>query len=703
LNLTTRRARWLAAAAITLPILVLWAPAAATSRGLYAWDFQDYYRAHASFARDAFRRDGELPRWNPYQYAGVPFLGNSQGNFYYPGNWLFLAADPDPGFKALVAIHLLLAGFGMYRLTRHFGLRRESCVLASLAWSLSFPVLMRVSAGHLPYFITVCQAPLLLLAVLKAIDRPSLLHASFLGAAVGLVLLGGNPQFVYHLALMSAGLASWRLWGRRGDAPALRRSLLATAGGVLLGVALASVQLLPSIEVSSWSSRSATDAATLGRLSEPFADFGPLHLLALWAPHYWWTPSAEAWLPHEKGLYLGTLPLLLALFHFGTERFRGATRFFGVAILLSLLAAFGSSFIVHSLLSLLPGYAKFRIPERAVWIASLSLAALSAFGWDAAARETGRRARVGAGLAGLCALACGTLYLATRAPEAFVMLAVAAGAIAVLRFAPKGRAAVVAALAFTAVELVAFGATQVRPLAPELLPTPPWYARAVGPERAQGRVLDLTATTAAPVAQGFLLLRGCGYPVPPAIESDYASGWPQHTPRMETLSDVGGAADPAMLDRLNVRWIVTGGPSPAAGWVEEARNGSLILYRNPTPSAGAFLEGTSGDAVRTRPTASSIEVRARAAGPCRLVVSESWTGGWKALVNGAPAEVAPSRSGLLSVSLPAGESRVEFRYAPASWTAGRILSGLALAALSALALPAFLRRRKRQEAPADVR
>jgi len=33
---------------------------------------------------------GELPLWNPYQFAGYPFVGNGQSAIFYPPNWLYL-------------------------------------------------------------------------------------------------------------------------------------------------------------------------------------------------------------------------------------------------------------------------------------------------------------------------------------------------------------------------------------------------------------------------------------------------------------------------------------------------------------------------------------------------------------------------------------------------------------------------------------
>jgi uncharacterized membrane protein YfhO len=85
-----------------------------------------------------------------------------------------------------------------------------------------------------------------------------------------------------------------------------------------------------------------------------------------------------------------------------------------------------------------------------------------------------------------------------------------------------------------------------------------------------------------------------------------------------------------------------------------------------------------------------------------LVLSDTWFPGWKAQVDGADATVEQVDYVLRGVRLGPGEHTVSMRYAPASWTAGRIVSALALAGLI-LALALSLRTRRRpatERAPA---
>ena len=54
MNLTPRRARWIAAAALAIPILGMSLRYVGGSTVVYGQDFESYYGPHAAFAREAF-------------------------------------------------------------------------------------------------------------------------------------------------------------------------------------------------------------------------------------------------------------------------------------------------------------------------------------------------------------------------------------------------------------------------------------------------------------------------------------------------------------------------------------------------------------------------------------------------------------------------------------------------------------------------
>ncbi|MBA3261564.1 MAG: YfhO family protein [Thermoleophilaceae bacterium] len=76
--------------------------------------------------------------------------------------------------------------------------------------------------------------------------------------------------------------------------------------------------------------------------------------------------------------------------------------------------------------------------------------------------------------------------------------------------------------------------------------------------------------------------------------------------------------------------------------------------------------------------AERVAVETDAGRPALLVLTDSWFPGWKATVDGEDTPVHRVDYVIRGVSVPAGRHTVEFRYEPASWRAGWIVSGLAL-------------------------
>jgi Bacterial membrane protein YfhO len=80
-----------------------------------------------------------------------------------------------------------------------------------------------------------------------------------------------------------------------------------------------------------------------------------------------------------------------------------------------------------------------------------------------------------------------------------------------------------------------------------------------------------------------------------------------------------------------------------------------------------------------------VIVDARATRPALLVLTDTWFPGWKATVDGEPAPIHRVDYVIRGVSVPAGAHRVEFRYDPASWRFGWIISAVALLGIAGAA------------------
>jgi hypothetical protein len=90
-----------------------------------------------------------------------------------------------------------------------------------------------------------------------------------------------------------------------------------------------------------------------------------------------------------------------------------------------------------------------------------------------------------------------------------------------------------------------------------------------------------------------------------------------------------------------------------------------------------------------------VVARADVARTSLLVLTDVHFPGWKATVDGRPATIERVDYLLRGVKVPAGAHTVEFRYEPASWRAGWIVSAVAALAIAATALAGLRARRRR--------
>jgi hypothetical protein len=140
----------------------------------------------------------------------------------------------------------------------------------------------------------------------------------------------------------------------------------------------------------------------------------------------------------------------------------------------------------------------------------------------------------------------------------------------------------------------------------------------------------------------------------------------------------GGAA---ALER-----IASAGFEPLSAAVTESRIQGL-----PSGTGGPASAGRTRIA---RYEGERVAVDTTAKRPALLVLTDNWYPGWKAKVDGRDVDLQRVDYLLRGVRVPAGAHRVEFRYEPASWRVGWIVSLLALIAILAAAAVGWRQRRR---------
>jgi uncharacterized membrane protein len=194
-------------ALLVLALLTFWPLVLHPTDTLYS-DTSDFLAQHVPakyFLVRSLRETGELPLWNPEQYAGSPFVHDIQVGLFYPPHLpLYFISESaiGPFLSWLVFAHVLLAGWLMYAYARHAGLGELAAFTAGVGYMLSPRWMMQLFlAGHT---VTqgICWVPLVLLCVERAIQRKNWTWAVGGGVAYAMLILGTHPQWTFYASLL---------------------------------------------------------------------------------------------------------------------------------------------------------------------------------------------------------------------------------------------------------------------------------------------------------------------------------------------------------------------------------------------------------------------------------------------------------------------------------------------------------------------
>ena len=402
-----RRQLLVGAGALLFLTLVLFSPYllssdATVSAGL---DLTNQFAPWRAFGFGELRR-GNLPLWNPYVFAGVPFLAGMQSALLYPPNLLFVLLPLELAVDVSACLHTFLLGFGMLAWALRRGLRWPAALLGGIVLMSSAAYTLHVYSGHLPHLCAMAWAPLVLLAIDALCERPNLGWVLVGAAACALQALAGHPQYLFLTALAAGLSAALQLIRAPRRAPIL--IALASMAGIAL--TLAAAQLLPALEATRESTRAGALAFTsAASYSLPLENLATLLVPDLLGDEqrlpYW-----GRWLYWEASAYCGVFAVALALYGLvaGDARRR---RYAGALALVFFLIALGDQLPLLRLLhAVVPGFDRFRAPARAMFIVSLQLSMLAAVGFDLMLERPPRR-RVAAAVSGGLALALALIAL----------------------------------------------------------------------------------------------------------------------------------------------------------------------------------------------------------------------------------------------------------------------------------------------------
>jgi len=321
--------------------------------------------------------EGRFPVWDSNAWAGEPFAAQVQPGTLNPLNWILFALPFDETGHIRVAsfqwywvgIQFLGVLFG-YMFCRDLRLSRLASILGGLGYGLGGFVGI---IGWPQYMMSGLLLPLVLMFFLRVMrgERP-IANAAMSGALLGAMFLSGHHNLPTMCVVAMGGLwiahlalEGWARW---------RGSIAAAAIFFVCFALIAAVQMLPAIELGKLSIRWA-GAALLWDQPIPYSVHEELSL----------RPDAipGIFINESQPIFMGVVALVLAIAGMIARWRDRTTQVIAGLSAGGLLFALGGSSLFHGVLyAIVPGLEKARSAYTAEAIFQVGLIALAAMGVD---------------------------------------------------------------------------------------------------------------------------------------------------------------------------------------------------------------------------------------------------------------------------------------------------------------------------------
>lgn len=626
-------------------------------------------------------RNGRLPLWNPHQGAGTSFFGNGESAPLFPIHLVFALLPLQLGFIFIPWARVVVAGLGAFRLAREFGMSTTAASAVAAIYPLSG---MCVAFLLYPMGNALALVPWIWWATERVATNRG--GAGALAASVAAQGLAGHPETWVH----TATLVSLYLLIRGSGTTRPRRLWTTYAGAWLLGAALAAVQWLPIahviLESSRWRSPGRGYSPSLAEITRLVLPRG----LGSVADGTW----LGTWNELGTASYVGLLALALAFL--GLTRWRTDRRIaaIGAITILCFWLAYDLPGL-RALLTQVPIVGR-ALHHRLIFGVELGLALLAGWGVDHWIAGRHRAIRSAALACGLAMAAAALLWRSwaghglTGQQVRFTLLALAPVLLWIAALRIHRRPWVPPMLVgLLAIDLL-FAHADVNPA----LPIEAFYPRtgAVDFLAAHGGRFAATGTALRPNAAtvyGLFDVR-----LDDSIKSNrYAELYAKNlgSPHPTEFRPIRHWRS-RWLDRLGVRWVVTGSGArpPVRGWrlAYDGADARIYRRRSSAPMVHWEDDGTGGGVAVREQHPGYWRVETETNGPRTLEVAELCDSGWRAAVDGRKALLNCVEASLLAVTVPSGSHEVRLAYRSPGIAVGLAVSALALLAC----LVAFGRR-----------
>lgn len=359
-------------------VFVFWSPALAPGRCLFLRDLSVEVLPHRSF----WVSSGGFALWNPLEFLGTPYSANPQHGCFYPLNLVFFFAPVWRSLIIYIVLHYLLFVFSGYLLFRELNFSRESSFFSVIAFCFGG---VYSSMSNLIVLLSVASwVSLSAWLLLRYLKSGRFFYTLLLGAVFAIQFFAGDPQILGECFLIDLILGLTCLLQTSANKKAYLKLFLCPGLSFLLGLGLAGVQILLTLEMFPHSNRAG------GYSFEEFALWSlmPRNLFTLFFPNYFLPPDSRLWILgffRPPSFLLSLYPGILTLFFAGASarENKKIAVLWALTFLAGIFLALGKyNPLVEIIFRAVPFISFFRIPEKFYLLSGFSIAVLAGMGLE---------------------------------------------------------------------------------------------------------------------------------------------------------------------------------------------------------------------------------------------------------------------------------------------------------------------------------
>jgi len=313
-------------------------------------------------------KSGQIPFWNPYNFAGNSHIGNFQSAVFSPFNLLYFLFPFIDAWSINILLQPLLAGLFTYLLLRTLRTSEMGSLIGAITFMFSGFIVVWMAYGTLGA--AILFLPLALYGVEKGFLNKKYKFFVLISISIAFSFFSGHIQTSFYLAVFILLYIIFK-----GLTTKDKKGIIYACFFYVIGFIVSLIQLYPTYVLFINSARSSSLYSGGGI---PWN-----YLITIIAPDFYGNPvTRNDWVGNyaEWAGFVGIVPLFLAFFGGFLSKHKH-TAFFLIAAIVALI--FSMETPLHSILVLsrIPILAT-SIPSRVIVLFSFSIAVLAGFGMD---------------------------------------------------------------------------------------------------------------------------------------------------------------------------------------------------------------------------------------------------------------------------------------------------------------------------------